>query len=179
MSRRVDCPRVAAAALLLALVTPAWAGTPTVGRVLPRGAQRGTELTLTLYGNRLQRAAELLFDGPGLSARDVKVDEKGKRVTATLTVAADCPLGEHGLRLRTRDGLSELHTFWVGALPEVAEREPNSSFAEPQAVPLGRTIVGVIDKEDVDCFAFEAKQGQRITAEVEGLLGEVRERLAD
>ena len=34
-------------------------------------------------------------------------------------IAADCRLGEHAFRLRTATGLSELRTFWVGALPVV------------------------------------------------------------
>ena len=40
-------------------------------------------------------------------------------------------------RLRTATGVSELRTFSVGALREVAEAEPNNDFAKPQPIPFG------------------------------------------
>ena len=52
--------------------------------------------------------------------------------------------------------------------------EPNNDFAEaPEASTMNVTVNGVADNEDVDYFAFEAKKGQRVSAEVEGM------RLAD
>ena len=67
----------------------------------------------------------------------------------------------------------ELRTFWVGALPVVDEKEPNSDFTAPQKIPLNVTVHGVVDNEDVDYFAVECKKGQRLTAEIEGMrLGE-------
>jgi hypothetical protein len=47
--------------------------------------------------------------------------------------------------------------------------EPNGDFAAPQKVPLNVTVSGVVESEDVDYFAIEAKKGQRLTAEVEGM----------
>src|SRR5207244_8260197 len=84
-------------------------------------------------------------------------------------IAADCRLGEHAMRVRTATGLSELRTFYVGALPNVEEKEPNSDFANPQKIDLNVTVNGVVDNEDVDYYAFEAKKGQRVTAEIEGM----------
>jgi hypothetical protein len=54
-------------------------------------------------------------------------------------------------------------------LPEVAEQEPNNDFSAPQPIPLGSTVSGVVQNEDVDYFVVEAKKGQRITAELEGI----------
>src|SRR5437763_327240 len=98
------------------------AASPTLGSVMPRGGQRGTE---------------------------------DAEVKATLKIAADCTLGEHAVRLRTASGVSELKTFWVGALPVVEEKEPNSEFAAAQPVPLNVTVHGSITSEDVDYFAVE------------------------
>src|SRR5262249_58898713 len=39
----------------------------------------------------------------------------------------------------------------------------------PQKIPLNVTVLGVIDSEDVDYFAFEAKKGQRVTVEIEAM----------
>ena len=77
------------------------------------------------------------------------------------------------MRLRTTSGITELKTFWVGAIPEINEKEPNNDFKTPQAIPLNITVNGVIENEDQDYFVVEAKKGQRLTAEIEGMrLGE-------
>lgn len=158
----------ACALFVLALTAVARAASPDLGQVLPRGGQRGTEVKVTLRGDRLHDAEELLFYGPGITALSVAVVNT-KTVTATLAIAPDCALGEHALRVRTRSGLSELRTFWVGALPVVAEAEPNSDVAKAQEVALDVTIEGAIGPEDVDAFAFAGRAGQRVTAEVEAM----------
>src|SRR5207237_7102569 len=42
-------------------------------------------------------------------------------------------------------------------------------FDKPQKIPLNVTVNGTIDSEDVDYFLVEAKKGQRLTAEIEGM----------
>ena len=49
------------------------------------------------------------------------------QVQVTLRIAPDCRLGEYPMRLRTATGISEMHTFYVGALPNISEKEPNSA----------------------------------------------------
>ncbi|HEY1377371.1 MAG TPA: PPC domain-containing protein [Gemmataceae bacterium] len=134
---------------------------------MPRGGQRGTEVVLTFSGARLADAKEVMCYSPGLQV--TKLDAKDNQVQATVKIAADCRLGEHAFRLRTATGVSELKTFWVGALPVVEEKEPNNEFAQPQPVPLNCTVHGTVTSEDVDYFAVEAKKGQRISVEVEGV----------
>jgi len=51
----------------------------------------------------------------------------------------------------------------------VAEVEPNSDFLKPQPIAMNVTVNGVADNEDVDYYAVQAKKGERITAEVEGI----------
>jgi hypothetical protein len=150
---------------------PAAPGSPTVERVLPRGGQRGAETTVTLHGDRLADAAEILFLEPGIEVLSLEAPDE-KQAVARLRIAADCPLGEHRLRLRTRTGISELRTFWVGPFPIVDEQEPDD-FEHPQPIALDVTVHGTVTNEDVDGFVVEAKQGDRLTAEVEGM------RLAD
>jgi hypothetical protein len=135
--------------------------------IAPRGGQRGTEVVLTFSGARLDDAREVIFYSPGFSVK--KLEVVGGQVRATVQIAADCKLGEHAARVRTSSGLSELRTFWVGALPIVPEKEPNSDFAAPQKVPLNVTVVGVVDNEDVDYYAVECKKGQRLSVEIEAM----------
>ena len=49
------------------------------------------------------------------------------------------------------------------------EKEPNNEFLTPQKIPLNCTVHGVANNEDVDYFAVEAKKGQRISVEIEGM----------
>ena len=54
-------------------------------------------------------------------------------------------------------------------MKEVDEVEPNNDFAKPQPIAMNATVNGVADNEDVDYYVVEAKKGERITAEVEGM----------
>jgi hypothetical protein len=144
------------------------AASPNLAGITPRGGQRGTDLTLLFNGARLSDAKEIFFYYPGISVTKLEVVNDAQ-VNATVKISADCRLGEHAMRVRTATGTSELRTFYVGALPNIDEKEPNNDFAKPQKIPLNVTVNGVVDTEDVDYFMFEAKKGQRVSAEIEGM----------
>lgn len=136
--------------------------------MLPTGGQRGTQMEVSFHGDRLQDTEEVISYEPGLEVLKLSTTKKDV-VTAQLRIAPDCRLGEHHLRIRTETGLTELRTFFVGAYPVVAEKEPNNEVTNAQKVALNTTVTGVITSEDVDCFAVEARQGDRLSAEVEGM----------
>jgi hypothetical protein len=144
-----------------------YAVSPRLGNITPPGGQRGTEVNVVFSGQRLDDAQEVIFYTSGLSVGKL---EPGKdRVKATLTIAADCRLGEHQLRLRTAGGVSEVRTFWVGSMTNLSEVEPNNDVAKAQRVPLNSTVGGTIPSEDVDQFVVTVEKGQRLTAEIEGM----------
>lgn len=159
---------------LMLLVVMGWswgsveAASPVLGGISPRGGHRGKEEVLVFSGARLADAREIVTYSPGFVVKKLEV-VNDTQVKATVQIAADCALGEHSLRVRTASGISELRTYWVGAMPVIAEKEPNSDFAAPQKIPLGCTVVGVVDYEDVDYFAVECKKGQRLSVEIEGM----------
>ncbi len=146
----------------------AQAASPSLGSVSPSGAQRGTEEVVLFGGARMADAQEVLIYYPGISVKKLEVVSDAQ-VKVTLAIAADCRLGEHLFRIRTASGISEARTFWVGALPNVLEKEPNSEFDKPQPIALGSTVLGSIGGEDVDYYVVDAKKGQRISAEIEGM----------
>jgi hypothetical protein len=158
------------AALTAAWTTTVLAASPQVITVLPKGARRGADAEVVLRGSRLASPQELLFYRPGLRMKQISPQgDKGEAVKAVIEIPADCPLGEHPFRLRTASGLTDVQTFMVGTLPGVDEAEPNDEFDKPQRVSLNTTVSGIVRNEDIDYFAFDAKKGQRITAEVEGM----------
>ena len=157
-------------ALLVAASASVQAADPTVSVVTPRGIQRGAEHVLTFSGARLRDTEQILFYEPGFEVVKIEPDEKNANIVrATVKVAADCELGEKTVQVRTKTGVSDYRTFYVGALPAVQEKEPNTDFATPQAIEQNVTVHGVVQNEDVDYFVVEATKGQRLSVEVEGM----------
>jgi hypothetical protein len=121
-----------------------------------------------ISGARLGDARELLFYSPGLSASNItKID--ANNIKATISAAPDTKTDLHGFRVITDTGTSNMRLFSVSALPSVAEVEPNSEFAQAQTITNNCTVEGVVLNEDVDYFAVELEQGQRLNVELEGL----------
>ena len=142
-----------------------------IREIMPRGVQRGTETQITITGGWLAEAEEIIFYRPGLKATNLKPGQldkdAGAELKATLLVAADCPLGEHALRVRSKSGLTTLHTIYVGPYPHVNESPDPKTFEEPQSIPQNVTVAGEVSAVgEVDYFAIDVKAGQRLSAEV-------------
>ncbi|MBX3426085.1 MAG: PPC domain-containing protein [Pirellulales bacterium] len=138
-------------------------------RLEPQGAQRGTTVAVELFGPRLGKAPQgLLWSRAGIEATKLEVVDDN-RVRVELIVAADCPPGIHPLRVHTATGLSNLVQFHVGALAELSEVEPNDAPEAAQAIPLDTVVSGLVQGADVDRFAVELAEGERLSIEVEGL----------
>ncbi|HEU5119277.1 MAG TPA: PPC domain-containing protein, partial [Isosphaeraceae bacterium] len=153
--------------VLLASVAPAL-GDPDLRSIRPPGGQRGTEVEVTFSGRNLADAQEILWYEPGIEAVEfTKVNDNTAK--AKLKIAPDARLGLYDLRVRTLQGVTRLGTFSVGQFPETQEKEPNNDFETPQPIGMNVLVNGVAEREDIDYFVVEAKKGERITAEVEGL----------
>ncbi|MFV0442808.1 MAG: PPC domain-containing protein [Planctomycetaceae bacterium] len=161
-----------ALACLLSATSVVNAAAPRFTQIQPRGVQRGQEVNVTLTGSNLNDAEDLMLYDQGMEVvrfqHPDKDDQKGKLLQVRLKVADDCPIGAQRMRIRTRTGLTEIQNLFVGVLPVVEEKEPNTDFATPQPITKNTSIHGRTDREDVDYFVIEAKQGERLTAEVFG-----------
>lgn len=156
-------PSIAAVTCVL-LAATAFAASPRLSSITPRGVQRGQEATVTFNGSNLGDAAEILFYDSGFEV--LKIEPAGNNAKVTLKVAPDARLGEHVAQVRTKTGVSDYRTLWVEQLPVVEEKEPNTDFEAPQPLELNHVVNGNISNEDVDYYVVEAKKGQRISAEV-------------
>lgn len=154
---------------LLLLSGTAFAGfTPTLNLIEPRGGQRGVELEMHFYGERLDNIQEIMAYEPGIEFRGFTV-ENDKHASVKVLIKPDAPLGEHGLRVRTTGGVSFLRSFFVGQFPVVNEVDPNDQPAQAQKVELNTTVQGIAKQEDVDYYVCSLKKGQRFSAEVEAM----------
>lgn len=144
------------------------ASQPEANNLSAIGVQRGGSVEVQISGARLGDARELLFYSPGLSASNItKIDANNMK--ATITATPDAKTDLHGFRVITDSGTSNMRLFSVSALPSVAEVEPNSEFAQAQAIQKNCTVEGVVLNEDVDYFAVELEAGERLNVELEGL----------
>ena len=174
--------------VLLIATTVAQAGTPRLARIVPAGGQRGTTVEVVFQGKYLDKPEEVLVYEPGITVESLEflegnVEIRGRRdrveagsgVRVKLKIADDCSLGVHGLRLRTASGISEFQRFVVGPFASIDEEERtpqvrNDKRESSQTVPLNSTVLGrMIDPTDVDMYRIEAKQGQRLSAEIEAV----------
>ena len=189
MRARSAAPLALAATLFVADLAPlavtsrAFGADPKLSVITPRGARRGTEATFVFEGDRLEDAAEALFyDSPGLVVTAIEPDEKrgDKKVHVTVKIAPNARVGEHVVQLRCANGVTEFYTLFVGALPEVAEVDPegapNSDPETPQVLGKelfeeagGVTVTGTVENEDLDHYALELDAGQTLSVEVEGM----------
>lgn len=144
------------------------AGSPSLQRLTPRGAQRGTTVIIDFQGARLTAPQAVLFYRPGAAVQSFEV-VNDNHVRCTMTIAPDCPTGLLPLRLVTASGITELKLFSIGNCPEISEAEPNGDANHPQAVTLPVTINGTITSEDIDYFAFTAAKDQRLNFEIEAM----------
>ena len=155
------------------------AASPGFSGLSPTGGQRGTEVEVSFQGERLGDARGVLFYTPGIEAGDLKAVSENQ-FTAKVKIPADCPLGEHPLRLWTASGITEMRTFWVGPFPVIESKnaiakkdapsaETNSAPEQAQVVPPNSTVTGFIKNETTDWFAVDLKKGQRLSVDVEGL----------
>lgn len=142
---------------------------PNLVTIMPRGIPRGADTEVTLVGDSLADAVDIMFHDPGIEMVSITPQEDGKAAKAVLRVAPDCPVGSHGIRVRTKTGVSILKVISVGALAEIQETEPNNKPEESADVAMGTTINGVVTSEDVDYFAVTLNPGDRIAVEVEAL----------
>ncbi len=159
-------------AILASCIVPAisaWAGSPSVGQIIPSGGQRGTETEVTVTGGNLGDARTLLFDQPGIECLSLSEVAAGK-FKAKLKIAPDARLGEYYFRAITNSGIGDVRLFYVSPYPVVKEavEDPKDPYAV-QPATLGTTIYGTSPGEDQDHFEIEAKKGQRISAEVVGV----------
>lgn len=155
-------------AFLLIVAETASAVSPSLTAIRPLGFKRGGDIEATFSGARLGDVEELLLYSPGVTVKSLAAEDD-KKFKATLAIAPECRLGIHAVRVRTKGGVSNLRLFTIGALDEVAEVEPNSEFSSPQRIEVNTTVSGIVQNEDVEYFVVTLKEGERLTAELEGL----------
>lgn len=146
----------------------------------PLGVVPGQTTKVMLRGLKLDEAKEVRFAGKSEGVKLLSAtksappnQQEPKRAGDTqveleLTIPAETQVGELPLVVVTPAGESVPYSLLVGAeRPLLAEKEPNDSFRQAQAIAISQTIEGVIHAgQNVDVFVVTAEAEQKLVAEV-------------
>jgi hypothetical protein len=141
---------------------------PVIKFVFPAGGQRGKSVDVTVNGTGFQGASAVRVSGGGVTGQVVKV-ENPNLVRITVAIDPDATVGERDLRVMTpAGGVSNRFRFFVGELPEINEKEPNSLKSQAQRLETLPIVVnGQIQPSDTDFFRFAAKAGETLVCYVQ------------
>ncbi|MDR3633383.1 MAG: hypothetical protein P4L84_06065 [Isosphaeraceae bacterium] len=156
-----------AVALGLGLAAPAAAAPPSIGGTAPLGAQKGTVTEVAINGGNLAGNPQLIAPFPFTLASPAPADSNVGTWKIKLLVDPSTAIGVYPIRVKTDDGLSNPFLFAVGQLPQVAEKEENSTFESAQVVPSPVVVEGQTAGNDVDFFKFPGKKGQKIVVDAQ------------
>lgn len=157
------CWAVASSAPTVALAQSVGLPAPRLLTTMPMGGQVGTQVAVTISGEHLEDADQLVFSDPRITAsRKLNTSGMPEADQYVVSIAADCPTGLYESRIVTRLGISSSRTFCVGSLPEVVQTTPNTSLATAMPLPLNSICNGVMTQRAVDHYQFEARMGQRL-----------------
>jgi hypothetical protein len=167
MSRKSVFPVLA---LSLLLSTPAWSAPPQIDGIMPYGVQRGVTSEVSINGSNLAGNPRLVapfgFRLDQGAKSQAKVDPANWKLK--LIVAADTAVGAYPIRVQTDDGISNPFLFVVGQLPQIVEKEDNSTFETAQLIPEPPLVVeGQVAGNDVDYFRFHGRKGQTIVIDAQ------------
>jgi hypothetical protein len=153
---------------------------PVLTGVSPPAVTRGGTAEVLLSGQRLEGASGVLCRYSafptqlpprerGVSASMVRSVSEGQ-AAALLSLTAEAPPGLHELRLVTARGVTNPVYLLVLQHPETPAVEPNNTPAQATPLTLPAVAAGTIESaEDRDWYRFEARAGQTLVLEVNGL----------
>ncbi len=135
------------------------AAPPKCDSLFPAGGQRGKEVVVTAAGSFSNWPATTWVDRKGITVEPES--DKGK---LKVTIAGDAH-GVYLIRLHDKEGATQLRSFVVDSLPEVAEVEPNNELSAAQKLEQSSIVNGRLEKSgDVDGFRIGLKAGQTLVA---------------
>ncbi len=160
---------------------------PKVSSLFPLGGRSGTRFEVRIRGENLDGVYAVWFDCDAITAEVRKVEERLEEVDVVqqagttakdtkqfyhvfLKVSVDrkTTVGAHTLRLVSRQGLSNPLSLLVNSEPLIDESEnPINTPQEAQQVRFPVVVNGRLSQPgEVDYYAFEAAQGQKLQFEV-------------
>lgn len=165
------CPRSilnwswAASFWIACLLSPeTLADPPALEHLFPAGAPLGTTNRVQIEGKWAAWPITVWTDSPEITA-----SAETNKAFVQIVIGTNAVPGAHWVRIYDDEGASEPRIFVAGTGIEIADTEPNDSFAKAQALErLPVTINGRLDKSgDVDSFSVHLRKGEWLCATVD------------
>ncbi len=169
--------------LFILFHVPCLAQAPVLLRLDPPGGQQGEALVLKLVGRNLPPDPKIMTPLPATFA-PMTAGKSGSQMQGAesqtlpylVELDPDVSVGLYPIRVSSRQGLSNILLFSVGAFPEVSEEE--SRLASHQAVndspeasqvlgSLPVTVNGTLSGPDRDVYRIEGQKADTLVFEVE------------
>lgn len=162
------------ASLGLAVFALAWllgadalAAPPQINAITPFGARRGEATDVSFKGTNLGGNPRLWAPFSFKVVEPLVKGSDGSTWTVKLAADPSTAVGVYPVRVQTDAGLSNPFLFAVGQLPQVAEKEDNSTFETAQVISAPCVVEGQTAGNDVDDFRFSGKKGQKVLVDAQ------------
>jgi hypothetical protein len=133
---------------------------------MPMGGQAGSEFDVTITGQSLEGAEQMVFSNRSIVATPkLKLDGSPIANQFVVRIADDCPVGVYDARVFAGLGISSPRAFSVSNLPEVTPRKACTSLETAFDVKVDSIINAVLVDRAVNFYALEASEGQRIVVD--------------
>jgi hypothetical protein len=145
------------------------AAIPSIASTAPQGAAPGQTIDVKVRGGNLASPTQFWSSFPAEAVLPADIAGNGTNageITYRLKLPADAPLGVHGIRVATAQGISNLKLFVLDDLPTVAQVKPSASVSTAQPLTLPVAVDGYVDNLSRDYYKFQAAAGQRVSFEV-------------
>lgn len=153
--------------VLLGSVTPCLAQA-FVTHVFPPAVTRGATVRVVVHGSDVDRASQLWTSVPARVLQAKVVGESTReQATFDVQVSADAPLGLHGLRLATDDGLSNPVIFAIDDLKSISVNSLKAAEAANSVtdVKLPIALAGTFRSASIDRFGIDVQAGEEVSFE--------------
>jgi hypothetical protein len=140
---------------------------PEIKNITPFGAGRGVASEITINGSHLTGNPRLIAPF-GFQVKGPAGGSEAANWKLKLAIDPNVAVGVYPVRVQTEDGISNPFLFAVGQLPQVAEKEENSTFEVAQPISDPPVVVeGQVPDNDVDFFRFRGLKGQKIVVDAQ------------
>ena len=103
---------------ILLVLTPGLAGAQgVIDHISPPVVERNKTTRVTFFGRDLAAAIGLWHSLPPEALKVAVIESRPDRAVLNVTASAESPVGLFGVRLATRDGLSNAHILLIDDLP--------------------------------------------------------------
>jgi hypothetical protein len=155
--------------LVLAAGAVAQLPNPALTQIYPSGAQRGSELEVTIAGRDLDEARQLVFTHSGIQGvpKRISPNEFETDVPSpnqfVVRVGLNVPPGLYEGRVVGKFGLSTPRAFIVQSEPLMLDPGNNHALETAQPLPLDTAVYGRADQNAVDYYRVELRKGQTVS----------------